>query len=242
MMDKGLILFLLVCFAFSIFWGKSTKIFLESRLIQGIVEYIMQYSRWHADKIRFAILWAAYLLVPILGSLLCYLVFDMPFLEFIRLKNVQESLFYTILGFVVQFQLSAFLVLLISAIKSEINWYQVIRSIGWVSVSYNLPKSIRFFYPTSSAFLEEMFFRGSVFMVLYTQFPEIPVWVSIGIVCLLFIIQQAINTQEPIQAVAISMGAISISLVGCLLILATDSILPAILCHMLYVGMYLYND
>lgn len=63
----------------------------------------------------------------------------------------------------------------------------------------------------------------------------LPIAISTG----LFILQQVLNTNTVIQGVAISSGALVISIVGCLLIEYTGSFLPALICHLLFVIFYL---
>lgn len=94
-------------------------------------------------------------------------------------------------------------------------------------------------YPTSAALFEELFFRCIIFFVLLKRFDWIPLPVMMMIVAALFIIEQVVCTQKVNQAVAMAVGALAISFAGCLMIVITNSIIPAIICHEMYVIFYL---
>ena len=65
----------------------------------------------------------------------------------------------------------------------------------------------------------------------------------VAVVCsfasILFMIEQVVCTQKVKQAIAMSAGSLAISLSGCLMIVITGSIIPAIICHEMYVIFYL---
>ena len=100
-------------------------------------------------------------------------------------------------------------------------------------------RKIRMLYPTSAALFEELFFRCIIFFVLLKRFDWIPLPVMMMIVAALFIIEQVVCTQKVKQAVAMAVGALAISFAGCLMIVITNSIIPAIICHEMYVIFYL---
>lgn len=104
-----------------------------------------------------------------------------------------------------------------------------------------MPKSLKPLYPLSGAFFEELYFRGCVFIIILTEFKFVNPAIGIALVSILFVIQQSLNTQTVYQTISMSVGSMCISVVGCVLILATNSFIPALLCHQFYVIFYLRN-
>ncbi|MBO4471193.1 MAG: CPBP family intramembrane metalloprotease [Clostridia bacterium] len=230
-------LFLAATACFSAFWGLSVEKMASGRIVSRLALRLMGFIRAPLDKIRFFVIWFAYILIGLLGTAACCVIFGISFCP--SLFFGWDTLLFTVAGFILQLEISSVILLICSVFKSDTNWYRIISEINWVKVSFNLPRKIRVLYPTSSALFEELFFRCSVFLVLVTHFNWVPLPVSMLIVTFLFIIEQVVCTQKFKQAVAISAGAVAISLAGCLMIAVTGSILPAIICHELYVVFYL---
>lgn len=163
--------------------------------------------------------------------------FGFNIFQFFSLET--KYIVYIFIGFVAQLSLSSMILLIISAFKNNINWFKVIREVTWVSLMSNMPKALRPIYPLLGATFEEIFFRGTVFMIHIIYFPEMGIVLPIILATGLFVLQQVLNTDTAIQGVVISIGAIVISVIGCLLILYTESFLPTLICHLLFVIFYL---
>lgn len=234
-----LIIFLSIASLFSVFWGKSVDGLAKSKLVKKFSLFLMNYFRAPLDKIKFFVIWFSYILISFAGSVICCSIYGVNLFKFLFSGNVSDTILYTFIGFIFQFEISSVLLLIFSILKSDTNWYRIISEINWVKVSFNLPRKIRILYPTSAALFEELFFRCSVFLVLLTKFDWIPLPISMLIVAALFIIEQVVCTQKVKQAIAMSAGSLAISLAGCLMIVITGSIIPAIICHEMYVIFYL---
>ena len=188
------------------------------------------------EKIRFFIIWFGYLFVSIIGTVIYSIVYKTNIVKYLSLTNFKEILLFSTIGFIVQISIFTMLLTIISAIKSDINWYKVT---GSIKLSNNLPKAIRLLYPLSRAFFEEIYFRGCIFLIILNEFNFINLAIAITIVSILFVVQQVLNTQNRYQAISRSVSGISISAVCCVLIVATNSFIPALLCHEFYVIFYL---
>lgn len=234
-----LIIFLFVVAVFSVLWGKSVDGLAKSKIVNKFSLYLMNYFRNPLDKIKFFVIWFSYILISFAGTIICCSIYGLNLFKLLFSDSACDIILYTFIGFIFQFELSSILLLIFSILKSDTNWYRVISEINWVKVSFNLPRKIRIIYPTSAALFEELFFRCSVFLVLLTKFSWVPLSISMLIVTAMFIVEQVVCTQNVKQAIAMSAGSLAISLAGCLMIVITGSIIPAIICHEMYVVFYL---
>lgn len=232
--------FLSLALLYSIFYGMVIRKFPTSTLATNIACKILPHTTMTLDQIKFYLIWFGYLFTGMGGMFIFTMLYGVNLMKYIPASDIFDTALYTLIGFVTQFEISSFLLVLISAAKTEINWYRVVGEIEWVKISNKLNRRQRFFYVISSALFEELLFRCSFFLILVTQFPFVHPFVAIGLTTFLFIIEQVICVQNRIQAVAMTTGSIAISIIGCLLIVTTGSILPAILCHEMYVIFYLF--
>ncbi|MEB7954577.1 CPBP family glutamic-type intramembrane protease [Enterococcus faecalis] len=231
--------FLVIVTLFSVVWGKSVDGLAKSKTVSKISLRLMNYFRVPLDKIKFFVIWFSYIAISLSGTMICCFVYKINLTNYLISNSIFDVILYTIIGFIFQFEVSSVLLLIFSILKSDTNWYRIVSEITWVKVSFNLPRKVRILYPTSAALFEELFFRCSVFLVLITKFDWVPLPISTLIVTMLFVIEQVVCTQKLKQAIAMSAGSLAISLAGCLMIVITGSILPAIICHEMYVIFYL---
>ena len=234
-------IFIISTTLYTVLWGKTIDILVKSKLVTKFAKFIMNYSRMKLDQIKFYIIWFGYLFMSLFGTILFSLVYKINLFNIINVNNFKYIAIFSLIGFIVQLSASSMILTVISLIKRDINWYKVISDINWVKFGNKLPKALKPLYPLSGAFFEEIYFRGCIFLILITKFNFLGITGALIIVAMLFIIQQVINTQSFYQAVSMSIGALCISIVGCILILATGSFLPALICHELYVLFYLRN-
>lgn len=234
-----LAVFLFAACSFSVIWGKSVDGLAKSKIVTKLALRLMNYFRAPLDKIKFFVIWFSYIFISLSGTITCCIVYNINLLDFLFSDNVGDILLYAFIGFVFQFEISSVLLLIFSLLKSDTNWYKIVSEINWVKVSFNLPRKIRVLYPTSAALFEELFFRCSIFLVLLLRYDWVPLPISMLIVAALFIVEQVVCTQKFKQAIAMSAGSLAISLAGCLMIVITGSIIPAIICHEMYVIFYM---
>lgn len=242
MSDPQILLFvgvILFSVAVSWYWGSAVNRLKDGNGINSLTRFVMRYVRRRFDPIKFYLLIGVYVGVGLSASIIIYL--SVGFNIFARMAFAWRFIPYILMGFVAQIALSSLLLSLYSLFRPSINWYQVILSITWVRMMAKMPPRYRPLYPIAGATFEELFFRGTVFMTIRARIPETGLVVAIAITTVLFVLQQIVNTETSHQAVAMAAGAISISVVGCLLIAFTGSFIPALLCHLLFVVFYL-ND
>jgi membrane protease YdiL (CAAX protease family) len=102
-----------------------------------------------------------------------------------------------------------------------------------------MPGIMRVGSPLGAAIFEEVFFRGAVFLVLINDFVQTGSYLPILVCTVLFILQQVLQTDTLGQGLILLIGSTSISVVGCITILYTGSLLPTLLCHAAYAFFYL---
>jgi membrane protease YdiL (CAAX protease family) len=232
----ALIVFLGSALLFSLFWGRVTRLSAASSRTTALVHLLMRFSRRNTELIRAYLIWAAYLVTGLIGSVIYLVIFRVNILLFFRFELGFFA--YVVLGIIAQTALASLILLIVGAVNPRLNWYAMVMSTPWVRVFPLLPRGVRVAYPLSGAFVEELFFRGAIFLILVQRFPWVNVWAAILISTLLFVVQQSLNTSSHWQSFMMSVGAVAISVVGCLLFLLTDSFLLPLLCHGLYVIFY----
>jgi membrane protease YdiL (CAAX protease family) len=114
-----------------------------------------------------------------------------------------------------------------------------LTTIPWVSYTLIMPGPMRVISPLGAAILEELFFRGTVFLVLINRFPQTGSYWPIVVCTVLFVVQQVLQTDTVGQGLILLIGSTSISVVGCIVTLYTGSFLPTLLCHAAYAFVYL---
>jgi membrane protease YdiL (CAAX protease family) len=101
-----------------------------------------------------------------------------------------------------------------------------------------MPGITRVISPLGTAIVEEIFFRGAVFLILMRRFPQTGPYVPILVCTVLFVVQQVLQTDTFGQGLILLIGSTSISIVGCMAMLYTGSFLPTLLCHAAYAFFY----
>ena len=228
--------FLLAVMVYSTFWGRVTRFSVASKRMTALASFIMRYSRSGLDPIRAYLAWSIYLLTGLAGSGVLLAAFRLDLLGYSALEP-RYAVFIPV-GIIAQVSLSSLILMLIASLNTKADWFSVVLNIPWVRISALLPRYLSLLYPLSGAFVEELFFRGTVFLILLIYFPQAGIVVPVLVSSVLFVIQQVLNTDSLTQGLLISIGSVTISVVGCLLILLTGSLLPALLCHELYAVFY----
>lgn len=90
------------------------------------------------------------------------------------------------------------------------------------------------------AMVEELFFRGVLVLIL-TQKLLVAPWLAVMIAGALFVLEQLVQLRTAFQAMVIGSSCVAISLVGGLLVVATGSVVPAVLCHVSFVVFFIFS-
>src|ERR1700751_594014 len=185
-----LILFLIIVTVASIFWGRINRIG-YSNFITSNVHFIMKYSKMNAELIRSYLVWSIYIFVGLVASLALLLTYRVNLLRFLTLN---PRYFIVIpLAFIAQNSLTGLMMQLLILAKGTNVFLEVTR-IPWVSYTPMMPGIMRVSSPLGAAIFEEVFFRGSVFLVLINNFPQTGAYLPIFVCTALFVLQQVLQT------------------------------------------------
>ena len=233
----NLVGFLIIVTAISVFWGRINRIG-YSKPITSIVRSVMNYSRMNSEMIRAYLVWSIYLLVGVIAAVALLLAYRVSLVHWLALER--RYLGVVPLAFIAQNSLTGLMMTLVMAARPTMNISSEITSVPWIKYTLTMPAPVVVLSPLCAAVVEEVFFRGAVFLILVQQFPETGVYVPILVCSVLFAVQQVLQTDTLGQGLILAIGSISISVVGCIVTLYTGSFLPTLLCHAAYAVFFLH--
>lgn len=234
-----LVALLLYAVLATVLLGRSTTILSKSSVIRMISIRIMDYTAYDLDVIRLHVIWAAYILLGIGASAIIWLVFAQTIIPYFDFGTAIETLKYAFVSFIVQLELTSVVLTLLSTLQPQFHWFEIFSSITWIELSYHLSRGERALYVLSAAFVEEVFFRCTLFIVLFSGFDCIPFWLKVALVTALFVVEQILCTKGFRQGLAIGIASIAVSLSNCIAICCVGNVWPAIISHMIYVVFYM---
>jgi Type II CAAX prenyl endopeptidase Rce1-like len=120
--------------------------------------------------------------------------------------------------------------------RPKTNIPEEISQIQWISSILALPPHFRWIIPAAAALVEELVFRGAVFMGLGALGSGF--WLAWLVSTLLFTLGQIVLVSTPIQGFVMGISSITLGTFGSLLIVVTGSITPAVILHMSFAGFY----
>jgi hypothetical protein len=111
-----------------------------------------------------------------------------------------------------------------------------IAAIRWISSILSLPRQFRWIIPALAAVVEELVFRGAVFLGLGSTGAGFAVACAISTT--LFVVGQVVLVSTPVQGYVMGASSLTLGVIGCLLTSATGGILPAVVLHASFAGFY----
>ena len=111
-----------------------------------------------------------------------------------------------------------------------------ISQIQWISSILSLPRNFRWLIPAIAALVEELVFRGAIFIGLMHTGASFIVACSAS--TSLFVIGQIALVSTKTQAIVMGISSVNLGIVGCLLVAGAGSIVPAVILHMSFAGFY----
>ena len=232
----ALVLFLIIVTVASILWGRTNRIG-YSRVVTSAARFSMKYSQVNEDVIRSYLVWCIYMSAGLVGAVALLTAYRVDLLQFLALAP--KYLWVIPLAFIAQNSLTGLMMQLWLVARPRSDVFSDFTSILWVRYTLMMPRVMRMMAPLCAAVIEEVFFRGAVFLILIIRFPWIGVYWPIFVCTGLFVLQQVLQTDTIGQRVIFLVGSTSISVVGCLATLYTGSFLPTLVCHAAYAVVYL---
>ncbi|MFG1610496.1 CPBP family intramembrane glutamic endopeptidase [Actinoplanes sp. NPDC049265] len=232
----ALTLFLSVVTILAVLWGRTNRLG-YSRFITSPARVIMTYSRMTDELIRSCLVWCLYLSVGLLGAVALLVAYRINLLNHLTVSQGQAWVIPV--AFIAQNALTGLMMQLWLVARPGSDIFADLVGILWVRYTLMMPRLMRVAAPLGAAVVEEVFFRGAVFLILLTRFPGIGAYWAIVVCTALFVVQQILQTDTTGQRVIFLVGSTSISIVGCLTMLYTGSFLPTLVCHAAYAAVYL---
>jgi membrane protease YdiL (CAAX protease family) len=231
-----LALFLILSAVAAIGWGRVTRVG-YAPIIALPVRFIMKYSRMSADRVHSYLVWAIYMCTGMVIALALLVAYRVDLLSYFGLSA--KYIAVVPLGFIAGNSLTGFLMQILLVIRPNLDVFRELTNVPWIRYTLMLQSVMRTLTPLLAAGVEEMVFRGAVFLILLKRFPHDGHLLPIVVCTVLFVVQQMLQTDTSGQRLILAVGSTSISVVGCLMILYTGSFLPALLCHAAYAFVYL---
>lgn len=193
------------------------------------------YSTRPPSEVRAVMLAVVYYGAGLLASLVMAFGFDLSAAALVTL--LPWHVWMVPLGVVGEISLAALFVDLACRLtRTPADRFLEIREIPWMVGLQQLPRGTA---PWAAAFggaVEELFYRGVLLTILIGAGMAPPVAVLAA--GALFLLQQLLQVKTRFQAMVLGAACAAISLVGGLLVVATGSVIPAVLSHASFVIFY----
>jgi membrane protease YdiL (CAAX protease family) len=227
--------FLAATLILSVLWGQALR-YLDERspALRRWVFAAMAWTRWRSDAVRAAILSAVYCGLGLSAALLLALAFGLPLASLATLSPAHLG--PIVLGIVAEISLTNLFGDLSCRLSGQGGPEQVaeIADIPWMKGLRQLPPVAVPIVAALAGAVEEVFFRGVLLLILTNKLRLSPS-LAIALAGMLFLLEQLVQLRTPFQAMIIGGSCVAISLVGGLLVLQTNSVVPAALCHASFV-------
>jgi hypothetical protein len=225
----------------SVIWGLSLWYFYErSQLLRHWIFFVMGFTRRRSEEVRAVLLSAVYYVIGLLASLLFVGAFGLSPVAMFSFSATHLPL--AILGIVGEISLSNLLVDFGCKVtgQGKPEKFAELKEIPWMKGLRDLPPKAVVVGAALGAMVEELFFRGVLVLIL-TQKLLVAPWLAVMIAGALFVLEQLVQLRTAFQAMVIGSSCVAISLVGGLLVVATGSVVPAVLCHVSFVVFFIFS-
>lgn len=111
-----------------------------------------------------------------------------------------------------------------------------VARIQWIASTLALPRPVRWLVPALAAMVEELVFRGAIFLGIGAAGGSL--WEAIVFSTVLFAAGQVLMVSTRTQVLIMAVSSCTLGFVGTLLVAASGSIVPALIVHMSFAGFY----
>lgn len=213
-----------------LFWIDGTK------FVNTISRRLMDYIPWDYEEIKSSFIGVWYYIVP-LSFVICFsVIFDFNPLEYITLDL--HYIGWIPLTIFAEMSVVTMLSGCLTLFSNTTDWSREIGNISWIKSVQKRNKAVVPFVPILGALVEELFFRGTIFLILFTCFEESGFVISFLVSCVLFTVEQVLFTDNKKQRLSMLLASIGISFVACASTAYTGSFLPCLLAHECFLVFY----
>lgn len=213
-----------------LFWIDNTK------FINNTSRKLMDVIPWDYGEIKASVVGVFYYITPAVFMAAVSIPIGYNIFPYFLIKI--EYLPYILITILGELSMITMLSGCLTLFSEKVNWQSEIGNISWIQSIQNRNPAVVPFVPLIAAFFEETFFRGTIFMILYLEFPETGPVFPIIVTAALFSFEQVLFTGNKSQGLSMILGSVGISVVACLSILYTGSILPCVLAHQFFLVFY----
>lgn len=220
----------------SVAWGRSLGYLHErSDAFRRATFVVAGFSTRPPSEVRALLLACIYYGIGLIAALAMALLFNVSNAGLVASRAWQP--WVVPLGVVGEISLAALFVDLSCRVtRARPDRFREIREIPWMAGLRQLPRGAAPWAAGLGGSIEELFYRGVVLTIL-TDAGLAP-FHAVMAAGALFLLQQLLQVQTPFQAMVLGAACVAISLVGGMLVVATGSVIPAVLSHASFVVFY----
>lgn len=213
-----------------LFWVDGSAIVTRlSRKAMGVIS-------WDYEEIKASLIGIWYYIVP-----LCFIagfsaVFRYNIFRYFYIAP--EYLGYIPLTILAEMSIVTMMSGSLTLFSEKNDWAGDIGEISWIQSIRKRNKKVAPLVPLLGALFEETFFRGTIFMILYMNFPILGFAGAAAVSGILFALEQALFTSSSRQCLSMVLASLGISFVACVSTAYTGSFLPCLLAHECFLVFY----
>ena len=233
-----LLIFLAATILAATLWAKSLWYLDErSSQLQRVVFFLLSYTRRSAEEVRALLLSGVYYGLGLLLALVLAWIWRLPLVPLLQVDPSHVAL--VVLGVLAEISLAHLLISAIFVVRPvPPERFGEMQEIPWIAGLRQLSSLMRPLAAATGGMVEEVVFRGVVLAILLGPL-QVPALGAVLLSAALFLFQQLLQVQTAMQRVIVGTGCVVISLIGGLLVVLTDSMIPAVLCHASFVIFFL---
>lgn len=229
--------FLVAATGLALVWGRALW-YLDERspAIRRLVFFLLGYLRVTAGRVRALVLTGAYLALGLALAGGLALAFGLEGRWLVSFAPGHLGL--CLLGIVGEISLANLLVSLGAGLVGGRARYEEVGEIPWMQGMAELPSAVVPWVAGLAGAVEELVFRGVILQLLRHGLGLSP-FLAVTLAGALFCLEQLLQVRTRFQALVVGAGSVAISLVGGLLVVVAESVLPAMLGHAAFVVFFL---
>ena len=220
----------------SIMFGKIIFFISKRSFFPIIVRKVMNYSKLSKTELENTMLGILYYAFPILSITILCITYRYPVYRLFKIASVDIK--YIPIAIIAYISLLSGISGIAGIFFPNTDWVNVISNVSWIESVNARNNKMKFLALILGAFVEEFFFRGICFAMLINKFPQYSVWIALIISSVLFGIEQILFIKDKKTMFIFMISGISVGLLGGVLILYTNSILPSLVAHEFFVFFY----
>lgn len=224
---------MLVC---SVVMGRLMFLIDGTGWINNISRKLMAVIPWDFEEIKASAIGIWYYIAPAIFTVFFCIAFDHNLLHYLKLEL--KYIPYIPITILAQMSVMTMMSGCLTVFSPNKDWAGEIGNISWIKSIQKRNKAVVPLVPVLGAFVEETFFRGTVFLILYTDFEQLGFVGAFLISGFMFTIEQLLFTGNRSQFLSMLLGSLGLSFVACASVAYTGSFLPCLLAHECFLVFY----